>query len=54
MSSCLDRSDRRDPSVDEEDVLCMEQRLVWELEGLRFEADDDVVVKRSPEAYLLR
>lgn len=53
MSSCLDRSDRRAPSVDDV-VLCMEQRLVWELDGLRFAADDVEGVNRSPEAYLLR
>lgn len=54
LSSCLDLSDSCVVSADD-DVLCMEQRLLWELEGVRFETElVDVDLLPKDMAYLPR
>ena len=54
LSSFLDRSDSSVTSAAaDEAVLCMEQRLLCELDGVRFGADDDGLAQ-PPMAYLLR
>lgn len=54
LSSCLDLSDRCVASV-EDAVLCMEQRLLWELDGVRFGAELEAVdCPPMDAAYLLK